>query len=69
MIQHGPLRAQSGGNQIRVLYAFDPWRTAILLTAGDKTGDDRWYETFVPQADRLFEQHLIEIRGERKQRG
>ena len=30
-----------------MLYAFDPRRTTILLIAGDKTGDDRWYETNV----------------------
>src|SRR5665213_921933 len=42
------LRAQAGGDPLRMLYAFDPRRTAILLIAGDKTGDDRWYETNVP---------------------
>lgn len=49
------LRAQAGGDPLRMLYAFDQRRTAILLVAGDKTGDDRWYETNVPIADRLFE--------------
>lgn len=38
------LRAQHRGRPYRVLYAFDPRRTAILLLGGDKTGDDRWYE-------------------------
>ena len=42
------LRAQAGGDPLRMLDAFDPRRTAILLAAGDKTGDDRWYETNVP---------------------
>lgn len=55
------LRAQAGGDPLRILYAFDPRRTAILLVAGDKTGDDRWYETNVPIADRLFEDHLRNI--------
>jgi hypothetical protein len=49
------LRAQAGGDPLRMLYAFDSRRTAILLVAGDKTGDDRWYEKNVPVADRLFE--------------
>jgi hypothetical protein len=31
---------------------------------GEKTGDDRWYEKFVPIADRLFERHLLEIERE-----
>lgn len=52
------LRAQAGGDPLRVLYAFDPRRVAILLIAGDKTGDDRWYEKNVPIADRLFAEHL-----------
>ncbi|MEE9263533.1 MAG: type II toxin-antitoxin system RelE/ParE family toxin [Vicinamibacteria bacterium] len=39
------LRVQSRGRPIRVFYAFDPWRQAVLLIAGDKTGDDRFYET------------------------
>ena len=39
---------------LRVLYAFDPWRVAILLIGGDKTGDPGWYDRFVPVADALF---------------
>jgi hypothetical protein len=45
----------------RVLYAFDPNRNAILLVGGDKTGNNRWYEIFVPVADRLYDQHLKEL--------
>lgn len=58
------LRTQSGGNPLRTLYAFNPLRSAILLIGGEKTGDDRWYEKFVPIADRLFEQHLLELKKE-----
>jgi hypothetical protein len=58
------LRTQSGGRPLRTLYAFDPRRSAILLTGGEKTGDDRWYETFVPIADRIFERHLQGIKKE-----
>ena len=60
------LRTQSGGRPLRTLYAFDPLRTAILLLGGDKTGDDRWYEKFVPVADRLYDEHLNELRKEGK---
>jgi hypothetical protein len=63
------LRAQAGGDPLRTLYAFDSCRTAILLVAGDKTGDDRWYETNVPVADRLFERHLEWIEKERSEHG
>jgi len=55
------LRCQCGGNSLRVLYAFDPRRVAILLLGGDKTGEDRWYEIFVPIADKLYDEHLLEI--------
>lgn len=60
------LRTQSSGRPLRTLYIFDPTRTAILLIGGDKTGNDRWYEEFVPIADRLYDRHLEELRKERK---
>ena len=63
------LRAQAGGDPLRMLYAFDPRRTAILLVAGDKTGDDRWYDTNVPIAVRLFEEHMRTIEKERAEHG
>ena len=63
------LRAQAGGDPLRMLYAFDQRRTAILLVAGDKTGDDRWYETNVPMADRLFERHIRTIKKEKTVHG
>lgn len=55
------LRIQHQGRPYRVLYAFDPRRAAILLIGGDKTGDDRWYDTHVPIADQLYDEHLEEI--------
>lgn len=55
------LRCQEAGNPIRVLFAFDPRRVGFLLIGGDKTGNDRWYEEFVPLADLIYEQHLKEI--------
>lgn len=58
------LRIQHRGRPLRVLYAFDPRRAAILLIGGDKTGDDRWYEWMVPRAERLYEEHLAELRKE-----
>jgi hypothetical protein len=58
------LRTQSGGKPLRTLYIFDPFRTAILLIGGDKTGNDRWYEQFVPVADRIYQQYLEELRKE-----
>jgi hypothetical protein len=60
------LRTQSAGRPLRTLYAFDPLRIAILLIGGSKTSDHRWYETFVPIADQLYEEHLEEIQREGK---
>ena len=58
------LRGSVDDHQLRVLYAFDPRRTAILLIGGDKHGNPRWYEEFVPKADALFDQHLKELAQE-----
>lgn len=60
------LRGRVNERQLRVLYAFDPNRTALLLIGGDKTGDPKWYERFVPIADDLFDKHLRELRKKRK---
>ena len=58
------LRVQSGGRPLRVFYAFDPRRSAILPIGGDKTGDDRFYERMVPIADQLYDMYIAEIRKE-----
>ena len=58
------LRVQHRGRPLRVLYAFDPRRTAILLIGGDKTGNDRFYEEYVPIADSLYDEHLEALRRE-----
>lgn len=47
---------------IRVLYAFDPERKAVLILGGDKTGDARFYERVIPQAEQLWEQYLASPR-------
>ena len=60
------LRIQHQGRPYRVLYAFNPFRTALLLIGGDKTGDDRWYDRMVPLADDLYDAHLGELRQEGK---
>ncbi|MBD0320312.1 MAG: type II toxin-antitoxin system RelE/ParE family toxin [Gemmatimonadetes bacterium] len=58
------LRIQHAGRPYRVLYAFDPRRSAILLLGGDKTGEDRWYEKYVPLADDLYDGHLEQLQRE-----
>ncbi len=51
----------SGTSEVRILFVFDPWRSAILLTAGDKAGKwNRWYAGAVPHAEQLYEIYLKE---------
>lgn len=52
------LRIQHKGDPYRVLYAFDPRRSAILLIGGNKAGQDRWYDVYVPIADKIYDDHL-----------
>lgn len=60
------LRVQSHGHAIRVFYAFDPQRDAIVLIGGDKTGvsTDRFYRAYIPQAERILREYLAEIEEE-----
>lgn len=49
----------AGRSEIRILFAFDPGRRAILLIAGDKSHDwNRWYKRNIPVADQRFHEHL-----------
>jgi len=57
----------SGRSKIRILFAFDPARRAILLVAGDKGQSwRRWYEIHVPIADDRFDAHLAHLGKERR---
>ena len=58
------LRIQHEGRPYRVLYAFDPRRAAMLLTGGDKTGNNRWYWEYVPLADAIYDRHLRDLENE-----
>lgn len=56
------LRIKSHGHQLRVLYAFDPRRSAVLVIGGDKTGDDRFYERMIPLGEKIWKEYLRETR-------
>ncbi len=61
------LIASVGHAALRVLFIFDPRRTAILLLGGDKAEGERWnewYRTAIPEADRLYDEYLDELREE-----
>ena len=53
------------GGHIRVLFAFDPRRMAILLMGGDKSRLwSNWYADAIPAADALYDEHLQALRDE-----
>jgi len=58
------LRCQHQGRPYRVLYVFDPRRSAVLLLGGDKTGDANWYKEHVPEAERIYGEYLAQLRRE-----
>lgn len=63
------LRIQHGGSPYRVLYAFDPTRTALLLIGGIKSGGNRWYTRMIPFANRFYEEHLESLSDEEENDG
>ena len=58
------LRVQQAGTPLRILFAFDPRRVALLLLGGDKTGDARWYSVNIAKAEAIYAAHLETIRTE-----
>ncbi|KJS61142.1 type II toxin-antitoxin system RelE/ParE family toxin [Streptomyces rubellomurinus] len=51
----------AGRSEIRMLFVFDPERAAIILVAGDKSGEwSRWYDTNIPLAEARYEQYINE---------
>jgi hypothetical protein len=55
----------TGRTEIRVLFAFDLARKAILLAGGDKSDDwSGWYKTNVPVADDRFDEHQQRLERE-----
>jgi hypothetical protein len=60
------LRPSSAGrSEVRILFAFDPWRSAILLTGGDKSGNwQGWYHRAIPHAEELYAEYLKEREAE-----
>jgi len=52
----------TGRTEIRVLFAFDKDRQAVLLIGGDKSSNwSRWYRTNVPIADDRLDEHQTRI--------
>jgi hypothetical protein len=50
---------------VRILFVFDPWRSSVLLVAGDKAGQwNAWYQRAIPLAEQRYEIYLKERRAE-----
>jgi hypothetical protein len=57
----GTAPGSSGTGEVRILFVFDPWRSAILLVAGYKSGKwNRWYAEVISHAEQLHEIYLKE---------
>jgi hypothetical protein len=58
------LRASTKDAVLRVAFAFDPTRSAILLVGGNKAGTSqaRFYKLLIAKADKLFDAHLAALR-------
>lgn len=58
------LRADTPQQVLRIAFAFDPQRAAILLVAGDKSGisQRRFYRQLIAKADQLFDTHLAQLK-------
>jgi hypothetical protein len=53
----------SGRSEVRILFAFDPQRQAVLPVAGDKAGQwESWYKRAIPLADDRFDEHIERLR-------
>lgn len=56
----------SGRSEVRILFAFDPQRRAILLLAGDKQGAwAKWYRKSIPVADDRYDEHVEKLKKDR----
>jgi hypothetical protein len=69
--RHGHMRELRVGTHppIRIFYAFDPRRTAILLLGEHKRHPERFYRDHVARADAIYDEHLQEIQREARQEG
>jgi hypothetical protein len=62
------LRAKTSASELRVAFAFDPTRAAVLLVGGNKAGvgQRKLYQQLIDRADALFAAHLAKVRPARK---
>jgi hypothetical protein len=54
------LRATADKSELRVFYAFDPARDAVLIVGGDKTNDKRFYTRMIAIAEKEWSEYLAD---------
>ena len=52
------LRCKSQGRPLRIVYAFNPVRDAVLILGGDKGGDKRFYERMIARSEAIWDEYL-----------
>lgn len=62
------LRASTADQVLRVAFAFDPTRSAILLVGGNKSGTSqaRFYKQLIAKADEEYDAHLRALKKKEK---
>jgi hypothetical protein len=60
------LRTQCKHRAFRTMFVFDPARNAVVLIGGDKTGEKRFYEKIIPQAEEIYSDYLRRFSHEKK---
>jgi hypothetical protein len=65
------LRADTKEQVLRIAFAFDPERAAILLVGGNKAGvgQKRFYKQLIKKADELYDAHLAVLASEVRKKG
>ena len=60
--RYSNMKELRGSETLRVFFAFDPRRVAILLIGGDKAGrTKRFYRKMIATADKIYAAHLRSI--------
>lgn len=59
------LRVRSNGRPFRIFFVFDNKRNAVLLIGGNKAGNKRFYETKIPESEKIYKKYLREIKNEK----
>ena len=59
------LRPKHGRSPLRVVYAFDPYRDAVLIIGGSKGGDSKFYKRIIKAAENIWKEYLASVHAAR----